>query len=259
MAKRVLTGCRDCKKCVISGVGKAGRGAGRGMAFLMTGGLSEVGMAMTKDCGACGHALSLHENFEQQTGWKQKELTAGTEAAPSVAVEPAVGSAQFKADPDDVWKAVLNRRKPAHIKKRDDAVRKAQLQLPGPNWSDAALQGILSVDVLPEGHARLNYEVRADKMTAWGVSNNPKGAAQLNDRIRTNAEGLVRMVEASVGARVVQTALATAEVAPPAPSSLNAALADPVEQIRKLAELRDMGILSEDEFTAKKGDILSRM
>jgi hypothetical protein len=31
------------------------------------------------------------------------------------------------------------------------------------------------------------------------------------------------------------------------------------EQIQKLAELRDAGILSEEEFTAKKADLLSRM
>jgi Short C-terminal domain len=30
-------------------------------------------------------------------------------------------------------------------------------------------------------------------------------------------------------------------------------------QIRKLAELRDQGILSEDEFTAKKTELLSRL
>ncbi len=34
---------------------------------------------------------------------------------------------------------------------------------------------------------------------------------------------------------------------------------DPVEQIKKLAELRDAGVLTEDEFTAKKAEILGRM
>ena len=31
---------------------------------------------------------------------------------------------------------------------------------------------------------------------------------------------------------------------------------DPTEQIRNLAELRDQGILTEDEFTAKKKQLL---
>jgi len=35
--------------------------------------------------------------------------------------------------------------------------------------------------------------------------------------------------------------------------------ADPLEQLRKLGELRDAGVLSEEEFAAKKADILSRM
>jgi len=43
-------------------------------------------------------------------------------------------------------------------------------------------------------------------------------------------------------------------VAPTAPP-----VSDPIEQIRKLGELRDAGILSEEEFAAKKAEILSRM
>ena len=34
---------------------------------------------------------------------------------------------------------------------------------------------------------------------------------------------------------------------------------DPIEQLRKLGELRDAGILTEEEFSAKKTEILSRM
>lgn len=45
---------------------------------------------------------------------------------------------------------------------------------------------------------------------------------------------------------------ATAPVASPEQS-------DPIDQIRKLAELRDAGILTTEEFEAKKADLLSRM
>jgi Short C-terminal domain len=31
---------------------------------------------------------------------------------------------------------------------------------------------------------------------------------------------------------------------------------DPVEQLQKLAELREQGVLTEDEFTAEKRDLL---
>ncbi|MDQ3527982.1 MAG: SHOCT domain-containing protein [Actinomycetota bacterium] len=34
---------------------------------------------------------------------------------------------------------------------------------------------------------------------------------------------------------------------------------DPIEQLQKLGQLRDAGILTEDEFLAKKSEILSRM
>ena len=51
----------------------------------------------------------------------------------------------------------------------------------------------------------------------------------------------------------VGAAVAPAEAAPAS------AAADPMEQLRKLAELRDAGILTQEEFDAKKTDILSRM
>ena len=48
--------------------------------------------------------------------------------------------------------------------------------------------------------------------------------------------------------------------AAPAPPPAPAASAPPVtEQIKKLAELRDMGILSTDEFETKKKELLSRI
>lgn len=43
------------------------------------------------------------------------------------------------------------------------------------------------------------------------------------------------------------------------PSPAAAAAPDPADQIRKLAELRDQGIVSETEFQAKKAQILERM
>lgn len=39
----------------------------------------------------------------------------------------------------------------------------------------------------------------------------------------------------------------------------NASAADPMEQLRQLGQLRDAGILTEDEFTTKKAEILSRL
>ncbi|MBA4861720.1 SHOCT domain-containing protein [Streptomyces sp. PSKA54] len=58
---RVQTGCPDCKRCTNSAMGEGARKAGRLTAGLMTGGLSEVGMAFTRNCRGCGHAMSLHD------------------------------------------------------------------------------------------------------------------------------------------------------------------------------------------------------
>ena len=56
--------------------------------------------------------------------------------------------------------------------------------------------------------------------------------------------------------QVVSAAAAQPTAAQAAPT---AAAPDPIDQIRKLAELRDAGILSPQEFDAKKVEILSRM
>ncbi|MFE7895339.1 SHOCT domain-containing protein [Streptomyces sp. NPDC057412] len=45
----------------------------------------------------------------------------------------------------------------------------------------------------------------------------------------------------------------------PAPASAPQPTTTPVEQLRQLAELRDAGILSDEEFTTKKTEILARM
>lgn len=43
-------------------------------------------------------------------------------------------------------------------------------------------------------------------------------------------------------------------------SALGPSLAiDPIEQIKKLAELKDAGLLTDEEFTSKKQDLLARM
>ena len=60
MAKRVLTGCMDCKRCTNSGAANAGRRTGRGLTAIATGGLSEAARVTTKNCKACGHKLSVH-------------------------------------------------------------------------------------------------------------------------------------------------------------------------------------------------------
>ena len=71
--KQMAMGCRDCRKCSASGMGKAGLNAGRVFAGLATAGLSEAGRFFTRNCGQCGHPLQLHTGnritniYDQQT------------------------------------------------------------------------------------------------------------------------------------------------------------------------------------------------
>lgn len=64
---------------------------------------------------------------------------------------------------------------------------------------------------------------------------------------RGNIPEFIEHVRASIGKK---------EASSPSPS---ATAFDPIEQIRKLAELKDTGLLTEDEFTAKKQELLARM
>lgn len=52
----------------------------------------------------------------------------------------------------------------------------------------------------------------------------------------------------------VETAVATDRAAPPVPSTQ----VDIADQLRKLGELRDAGVLTGDEFAAKKVELLAR-
>lgn len=49
---------------------------------------------------------------------------------------------------------------------------------------------------------------------------------------------------------------ATTSAQAPQPSPSPAPASDPIEQVKKLAELRDQGILTESEFDAKKKQLL---
>jgi len=77
------------------------------------------------------------------------------------------------------------------------------------------------------------------------------GMGRTEDKAGMKLEALAQSVldgSSVAGPVVVQVSAPEAAAAP-----------DPLEQLKKLGELRDAGILSEDEFNAKKADILSRM
>jgi Short C-terminal domain len=59
-------------------------------------------------------------------------------------------------------------------------------------------------------------------------------------------------------ARLSQPATANADQAPAPPAEMTSR-DDPIEQIKKLGELRDAGVLTDQEFESKKADLLSRL
>ena len=75
--------------------------------------------------------------------------------------------------------------------------------------------------------------------------------AKISQIVKDDARALADDIRTHLGGpRVV------AAVEPPVADPVGA---DPLEQIRKLGELRDAGLLSDDEFEAKKGDLLRRL
>ena len=50
--------------------------------------------------------------------------------------------------------------------------------------------------------------------------------------------------------------VASEEAAPPPPAPAAASQADMIDQLKRLAELRDQGILTEEEFAAQKSKLL---
>ncbi|MCX5267952.1 SHOCT domain-containing protein [Streptomyces sp. NBC_00199] len=74
------------------------------------------------------------------------------------------------------------------------------------------------------------------------------------------APGIKALLTDLVLGKIPAPGQAAPAVAAPARAEAPAPQADsPVEQLRQLAGLRDAGILSEEEFTAKKAEILARM
>ncbi|WP_425489860.1 SHOCT domain-containing protein [Nocardioides ungokensis] len=61
------------------------------------------------------------------------------------------------------------------------------------------------------------------------------------------------------GIHPMQQGAGTPSSSPAAQTGPAPAVPDPIEQLQKLGQLRDAGILTEDEFLAKKTDILGRM
>lgn len=79
---RVVSACRDCKKCMSSKSAHGMRNLGRGTAAVYTGGISELVLAFNKKCRICGHQLSLHHGAEAKTVQPAVTVKAPRASAP---------------------------------------------------------------------------------------------------------------------------------------------------------------------------------
>jgi hypothetical protein len=61
LAAKVRVRCRSCVKCMASARVVKARNTTRGTIAIATGGLSELTLAFTQKCRACGHAESIHK------------------------------------------------------------------------------------------------------------------------------------------------------------------------------------------------------
>lgn len=77
---RVQTGCRDCTRCMNSAAGDAMRNTGRTLAAFGTAGMSELARGFTRNCGVCGHKLSLHQAEDYRSKRQQAGLGPGQQA-----------------------------------------------------------------------------------------------------------------------------------------------------------------------------------
>ncbi|GAA1797112.1 SHOCT domain-containing protein [Planosporangium flavigriseum] len=83
----------------------------------------------------------------------------------------------------------------------------------------------------------------------------PRGAVSIINRTAHAA----RLVEQQRANTHHYSGVAPTVAPPPAPAPVAAPATDPIEQLRRLGELRDAGILTEEEFATKKAEILSRL
>jgi hypothetical protein len=85
------------------------------------------------------------------------------------------------------------------------------------------------------------YDPQDHESFAYATIANDEGRAQIRQLVGTAAETITGIADP----------MAAAAPAPAAP--------DPIEQIRKLDELRDAGIITDAEFDQKKAELLSQL
>lgn len=105
-----------------------------------------------------------------------------------------------------------------------------------------------------EMSAKLGFGSPQRRSLSLTIATDRKVHALTTEKSMVNSADKNGMALEAAG-RAVLSALATPTVAAPGPDPAP----DLADQIKKLAELRDAGILTDDEFDAKKRELLDRM
>jgi hypothetical protein len=111
------------------------------------------------------------------------------------------------------------------------------------NYKKATVWGDLEVTLLPEGpdETRINAKVTANVDNDFAAFGSP--GRKIIDRFKQG----------------ISAATVDATPAAAAPTAESTTLASVADQIRQLGELRDHGLVTPDEFEAKKAELLQRM
>lgn len=81
-------------------------------------------------------------------------------------------------------------------------------------------------------------------------------ATAVSGKVASKQAAAAQQQAAAAQQQAAQAAPAAAPLAAPAPASSGGITDEVVDQLKKLAELRDAGILTDEEFAAKKASIL---
>lgn len=265
MATRVNTGCATCKRCMNSYVGEGARKTGRGTAFLLTGGVSELVMLETRNCGACGHKLSLHE--ETVEGWKQRATRQERERkqeARSAALHAASGDASkidevneindsltLDSTPGAAWDVATGGFAHWPVKKRNEAKMQLRLEVPR---TDGHPVVVVTLKVVADGeHATIVYHVRPSFWGGASVVDDPMKILHLNDHLKQIQAQILTQFGQPTHQAQGRPAVTTTDVesGPTLPPDRSV-----VDELMKLSHLRDVGALTEEEFQQLKSRLL---
>ena len=219
MSRRVQTGCANCRRCTNSALGEGTRRASRGASAILTLGGSELVMAGTRNCRACGHKLSLH-----------REVAVDLPSAPSPTRSPTAEQ-PWNVDPQRSSDTAdqLDRK----ASKLED--KAGRLEAEAATCDETTGLGRMNAKN-KRGMARRYREEAARKR---------RSAARYRHELNERASVPFESIQGSLATPAAESSTATTEVGP-----------DLTDQLSRLAQMKAAGLLSDEEFSAAKAKLL---